>query len=740
MPETIQEIFKRKIVPVRFQTTMGLFGATTLGIGALMGAGIYVLIGLAVGHAGPSAWMSYVICGLVSFISVFMYGELARRVPVTGGGYAYAHNELGSFAGFMTGWLLAFGSIFACAMYALGFAFYVTSTLAQNLPGFMIKGIALLIVVLLTIINCCGTKGSDRILRFFTLGNLLVLLTLMLSSLPQTQTEMLKPLFPRGLAGIAEAIPIIYVSFFGYQLIANNAEEIRDARKTVPKAMILSMTVSLIFYVAIALVSVMVVPWQVLSRSNAPLVEVALKGIGRLGWFLVAIGGILAAGAALNSTLLSQSRQVFAMGRDGFLPPLLGRIHHTRRTPVAALWLGGLVTIIAVAFGNLTFIVKSANFCLIVSSLPVSLALAKLYKTSDPEKRPSFLRRCIPWAALIANLSLLLTFDTISIFVGLQLTGIGVLVFFFYSRKTAARFRAGTSIVLTDQKRPILKKGYRILIPLANPRTQKALFSISEALLEGRGGELMPLTVIEAYDQIDLSGALDKIDEPLRILDESTHSATTTHTKIRPILRVSRSLSRGIVDAAEEEGCSLIVMGYAGDEAARASQIMEEVLNLARTDTVLLKLRDEFSPKRIAVALGSSLNLPLMVRVAGAVADRFGGEITFLNILPSQYTPEQKTHADKVLVEAIKRHGSSALYQTQVVSADDPLTFLVRKSGDLDFLIVGTVKVGFLQRATVGTFSSQLVGSSKCSVAVVRVVPPVKKLVTVQGVSRETTS
>jgi APA family basic amino acid/polyamine antiporter len=739
MPETIQEIFKRKIVPVRFQASMSLLGATTLGVGALMGAGIYVLIGLAAGHAGPSAWLSYLLCGLLSFISVLMYGELARRVPVTGGGYAYAHHGLGSFAAFMTGWLLALGSIFACAMYALGFAFYITSILAQDLPGFMIKGIALLIVVLLTIINCFGTKGSDRILRFFTWGNLLVLLILILFSLPQAKTEMLKPLFPRGLTGMVEAIPIIYVSFFGYQLIANNAEEIRDATKTVPKAMILSMMVSLIFYVAIALISVMVVPWQVLSGSSAPLVEVALKGIGRLGWFLVAVGGILAAGAALNSTLLSQSRQIFAMGKDGFLPPLLGRIHHIHRTPVAALWLGGLTTIIAVAVGNLSFIVKSANFCLIVSSLPVSLALAKLYKTSAPEKRPSFLKRCIPWAALIANLSLLLTFDTISIFVGLQLTGIGVLIFFFYSRKPAARSRAGTSIVLTDRKKPILKKGYRILIPLANPKTQQALFSLSEALLEGRSGELMPLTVIEAYDQIDLSGALDEIDKPLQILDESAHSATTPHTRIRPILRVSRSLSRGIVDAAEEEGCSLIVMGYAGDDTGRSFQIMEEVLNLARTDTLLLKLKDAFSPRRIGVALGSSLNLPLMVRVAGALADRFSGEITFLNILPTQYTPEQKTHADKVLVEAIRKHGSRALYRSQVASADDPLTFLVEKSKDFDFLIVGTTKVGFLQRATVGTFSSQLVGSSHCSVAVVRVVPPVKKLIPSQGMSNKKT-
>lgn len=106
MTESLQEIFKRKIVPIGFERTMGLFGATTLGIGSLMGAGIYVLIGLAAGHAGPAAWIPYLACGLLSLLSVLVFGELSRRVPVTGGGYAFAYSALGSFWGFITGWLL----------------------------------------------------------------------------------------------------------------------------------------------------------------------------------------------------------------------------------------------------------------------------------------------------------------------------------------------------------------------------------------------------------------------------------------------------------------------------------------------------------------------------------------------------------------------------------------------------------------------------------------------------------
>jgi nucleotide-binding universal stress UspA family protein len=201
--------------------------------------------------------------------------------------------------------------------------------------------------------------------------------------------------------------------------------------------------------------------------------------------------------------------------------------------------------------------------------------------------------------------------------------------------------------------------------------------------------------------------------------------------KITPVVRVSRSLPKGIVHAAEEEGCNLIVMGYAGGESPESIQLMEEVINHARTNIILFKVKREFSPKRIAVSLGSSSNLNLIVKLAGALADRYAGDVTFLNILPTNYTAAQKAHSGKILVEAIKHHVAKALYRIEVASSDEPLEFLVERSSEFDLLIVGTTKVGLLERAVVGPFSSQIVMRSACSVAVVRVAPTVKKFLRV---------
>jgi amino acid transporter/nucleotide-binding universal stress UspA family protein len=590
------------------------------------------------------------------------------------------------------------------------------------------KGIALAVIALLTMLNCWGTKGGDKLQKVFTWGNLLVLLILIFFSIPEAETRLIKPMFPKGMDGVGGAIAIIYVSFFGYQLIANNAEEIADPTKTVPRAMLLSMIISLLFYVAVAIVSVMVIPWESLTTSKAPLVDVAVKGLGRIGWALVTLGGILASAAALNSTLLSQARQIFAMGKDRFLPTLLGRIHEVRRTPTAALWAGGLITAASVIFGDLAFIVKSANFCFLVSLLPISLSLRRFYAQSRSEEKPNLFMRRVPEMAFAANMILLLTIDWASIIFGLELTAVGLLIYFLYSRKRETRSRAGMSVVLTQEQNSRFHNVSRVLVPMANPQTQPALFGISEALLAAHGGEVVVLTVVEIPNQMDFYSALSTAEDSLEILERSSTFPKLERIKLKPVMRVSRNLAKGIIHAAEEEGCNLIVMGYAGEESPEAVQLMEEVLSHARTDTILLKQKGEFSPKRVGVSLGSSQNLNLIVRLAGALADRYGGEVTFLNILPQNYTPEQKSYSSRILVEAIQKHAAKALYRMELASSDEPLDFLVKRSLDFDLLIVGTTKVGLLERVAVGPFSSQIVSRSECSVAVVKVARKVKKL------------
>jgi nucleotide-binding universal stress UspA family protein len=386
---------------------------------------------------------------------------------------------------------------------------------------------------------------------------------------------------------------------------------------------------------------------------------------------------------------------------------------------------GGAVTAVAIAAGELEFIAKSANFCFITSLVAVSLALNKILKKSS--ERKALWKQALPIVALLTNLGLLFTLDWVSFFFGLNLLAVGCVFFFVYSRSRESRAKIGMSVILSDQKEPFLRWGSRILVPMANPQTQGALLSISQALLAAKGGEIVVLSVIAAPEQVDFYSALADSENSVEILEKSAQMKRSVNTRLRPLVRVSRSLARGIVDAAEEQGCDLIIMGYEGQEPNRSSSLVEELLRHSRTDLVLLKVRNRFDPKRIAVSVVGTENLELMVRLAGAAASQFGGTITFLNVLPEKYTAAQKAHTDRIFGDAIRKHRGTALYKTEVLASDDPLGVLVDRSSEFDLLIIGSSRVGLFEKLVVGAFAAHIVERSRCSVAVVRSIPPSRK-------------
>lgn len=732
MANDLREIFKKKIVPVTFERTMGLFGAVTIGVGALMGAGVYVLIGIASGAAGPAVWLSYVICGGLAFLTTLMYADFSKIVSKSGGGFVYAYDSLGSIGGFVTGWFLALGSIFACGLYAIGFADYFTALLGYDLERWVVIGIAIGLVLLSTFINAKGAD-SDSIQKILTWGNLCILLALIAFSTFKINMENYTPMYPKGIGGMGAAISIIYISFFGYQLIANNSDEIHHPTKTVPRAMILAMLISFAIYLLISVVSIGVISWDKLAESNAPLVLVAEKSFGGWGWIIISIGGVLAAASALNSTLLSQGRQIYAMGKNRFFPDALGKINEKNRTPQAALIAGGGLVVLVLSFLELEFIAKSANFCLLASLIPVSLALRKVYR-QDKSKRPKNLfKRHLPEITLVANFGLLLTLDWLSLTFGLQLALVGAVIFYFYSRKRETRSRSGMNIVL-DEKREtsFLLTGSRILVPMANPKTQRAIFNVSNAMLNQVNGEIVVLSVVKASKQTDFYSALSENDVSLDLLERSAEMAEMTNIPLKPLVRVSHSIAKGIVHAAQDQSCNLIIMGYAGRSSKGKSDLMHEVLHYANTDVIFLKLDDkkhEFEPQKIGVALGGRINLELMVDLAGALAKKFNGTITFISILPEEFTSKQKSNTDRTIIEAIQRHKTRTLYNAEIYSSSEPLDLLIKKSTEYDLLIVGTTKVGLFKDAVVGTFATQLAENASCHVAVVRVVGSAKKII-----------
>lgn len=724
MYEDIKGRLKQKSKPVEFKQTKGLLSATTLGLGSLMGAGLYVLVGIAAKEAGPSLWIAYAICGLLTFLSVLMFAELSRNLPISGGGYVYAYDQLGSFWGFIVGWHLAVGSMFACALYAVGFSSYALEFIPPSLKGeWSSTSLSVLIVAALVLVGLVGGKGGDRIQKIFTWGNLAILLILVVVALPASEPKNFTPSFPKGVAGIGSAISLIYISFFGYQLVANSAEETRNPTKTVPRAMKLSMFLALCFYVVVSVVSVAAVNWKVLSESEAPLALVAEKGFGRWGVVIVGIGGILASISALNGTLLSQGRQIYAMGRDRLLPEVVGRISEKNRIPTMAVLAGGAGTILAIVLADLSFIAKAANFSLLFSMLPISFALRRIQKVKNSNERKfTIYQRAVPIAALLANGGLLLTLDWYSLMFGGTIVTAGCLMFFGYSYSSEKRGKAGFSVSLSDSDNPfdLLNLGERILVPMANPRTQQALFSISHALLPPEGGEIVVLNVFQSANPRQALQSTQSSLEAVRVIERAIELADKKDVTFRPVVRAAKSLAEGIRHAVIEERARLLVMGWSAKEDSSPSKLLEDVISRVKTNSIFLKLDEDASLKRVGVSLGGTGNLPLMVRLASRVAEQYGGEVTYINVVPEYFDKEHLRHARRIQVEAIGRHTSMVPFHTEVLRSDNPFEALVARSKSIDLLVVGAAHAMRFDTNIVGGFSSMIADKAHCSVIIVR--------------------
>ncbi len=732
MPQDIQEIFSRKIKPLNFERTMGLFGATTIGVGALMGAGIYVLIGAAAGVAGPSVILTYFITGVLAFVTTLMYAELGRIIPRSGGGYTYSYKILGSIGGFTSGWFLALGSIFACGLYAIGFAEYTISILGIDVPGYVAKFVAVGVTLFLAFLNVLSSgKKKLNLQSWIIWGNVGVLLLLIVFSAFHAKVQNIHPLLPNGFDGTLAAISLIYISFFGYQMIANNADEIKEPEKTVPKAMKLSMLISIGLNLLIAVAAVMTVPWHELVASHAPLVLVANKSFGGRGWLLISLGGIMASLGALSSTMVSQSRQIFEMGKDRFFPDFLGKLNAKTKQPKTALLFGAAFVSVILLSADLTFIAKAANFSLLVSMLPVSLALRKIYRKNPDIKPKAKWKNLLPEVTLIINIGLLLTMGIVSLAFGQQLLVVGAAIYFFYSRKREMRHRGGVNIILEEERGFSFFTRNTLLVPMSNPETQKSLLMLSNTLMAKRGGNIIVLAVKDVPKGKDFYEALSGANESLEVIKRGVELAKLSNIKMTPIIRAAHNVARGIVQAGESENSNLIIMGFPRRKTPGKPSILSQVMKMSVTDIVVMNLKTDvgkFNPRKIALYVKSSTDLNLMLNCATAVAEKRDARIILLKFLPAKYSKRQKQRADKLIVEAIENFNSSALYDISLIPTDHPKEEILKYSTKVDLLIISAERGIKTAKSIEESDSFRISEQADCSVLMVKSVSKMKKL------------
>ncbi len=429
---------------VELKRTLGLWPAASVSIGAIIGAGIFVLIGVASGYAGPAMILAFFVAGLASLFTALSAGELSSFITEAGGSYIYTHHAFGRFWGYLVGWMQTADYIIGSAAVAIGFAAYFAYFV--NIPPkteiIIVVGVGLsLAVILLNMKGMQEAAGANSILVSLKIVALIIFIGVGAMFLFSHGTSgNYTPFFPNGIGGMLNGAAIIFFAFVGFNTVTVIAEEVVDPEKNVPRALLLSFFVSLVLYLGVSSVALGLLNWQVLSSSSAPL-EAAMAVATNNFYILkyLSLAALFATASVVLSNVFGGSRALFAMARQGVLPHRLAIISSTS-IPIYAVVVTGLVVagIVIASGGDLGILAQIFNFGTLLTYFFINLSLIELRHKMPDVPRPFRvpLYPVVPILGLFSCILLVAYLQRTALIFGIIWITVGILLFELKGRHT----------------------------------------------------------------------------------------------------------------------------------------------------------------------------------------------------------------------------------------------------------------------------------------------------------------
>ena len=423
----------------KLKPTLGLWSATAINVGAIIGGGIFVVTGIAAGAAGSAFVVSMVISAVIALFTALSFAQLTTWQPVEGSGYEYVRQLVSPFAGFLAGWMWMIGNTFGGAAVSLGFAFY----LATAFPGLPVNVVAALVCLGFTALNFVGLRQSALLNNVLVVVKLAVLGFFVVFGLTHVNNVNFLPFQPFS-SGVLFGAYFIFFAFGGFARATVIAEEVKDAKRNVARAVILSLAISTAVYILVGVVAVGLVGSSSLAASNSPLTFAIGATGSSLAMQVVSAGGLVATASVLLTAVLGVSRMAFSMARRNDLPKVLRLISVRFGTPYVSIWIVGVVMALLVLFLDLTGVVVVSTFALLFWYVLVNLAAFRL----KCEKR-----LCPRWLPVL-GLSTCLVLLGVVFFVApfAMIAGVACLlvgaVFYIFRRKLRKRTETKTTAIV----------------------------------------------------------------------------------------------------------------------------------------------------------------------------------------------------------------------------------------------------------------------------------------------------
>lgn len=458
----MKEIFKVKSISSLIEETKGEnslkkslrpFELVLLGIGAIVGTGIFVITGIAAANfSGPALIFSFLFAGIACILAAFSYAEFASIVPVSGSAYTYSYAALGEVWAWIIGWDLILEYVVAVSSVAIGWSGYATqllSNLGIHLPAQLVNppmngGIinlpAVVILFLVVVLLGLGANQSAKLNNVIVFIKLAVIFLFILLASKHIKPANYIPFMPYGWNGVVKGAAYVFYAYLGFDAVSTAAEEVKNPQKDLPKGIIGSLIVCTVLYIVVSFLLTGIVPYYSLKNTSAP-VAYALEQIGySWGASLVSVGAICGITSVIIVMTYGASRIIFAMSRDGLLPKKIGAVNHKTKTPVASTFLIGISTALIAGFLPLDVVSELTNIGTLAAFIIVSIGVIVLRKRR-PELKRSFRCPFVPVLPIISALTcffLMIQLNDVTKIRFLIWLVIGLVIYFTYSRKHSA--------------------------------------------------------------------------------------------------------------------------------------------------------------------------------------------------------------------------------------------------------------------------------------------------------------
>jgi len=741
---------ERKIT-TELSRELTLFHITMMGVGMMIGAGVFLGIGNAIHVAGPGGViLTFTLNGLLGLFTAMSYAELSSAVPKAGGAYNFARIAFGKGVSFLAGWMEWFASSVAGSVYSLTFSIYTLHYFEQlgllewiPLPGYISeKVLAVIIAAIFIYINYRGASETGKTGAIFTLGQTLMLGFIGIIGVgvviaDPSRLANFEPFMPHGWSKLLITMGFTYVAFEGFEVIAQAGDETIEPRKNIPKAMLYSILIVVTTYILVSFAAIISVkagspgvtgaPWEWIGGFREKGFGMAVARLMPLGSFIVTLTVIFASTSALNATIYSATRVSYALGRDNMLPSFFSKISKKQRTPYFALIFTSLIVISVASFLPTMDVASSASIMFLFLFFTVNISVIKIRRHMADELNYGYIMPFFPVIPILA-----ITFQAILAVWLIHMSwlawivaplwiGSGVALYHLYSKKHAVTTH-DEIVVLEEEKAPELKK-YRVMVPVANPNNALSLVVNTLKMSRAKDAQVELLHMVPIPEQVPLSDA----DKYMLVGKEAITEAMLYLEPQFPItstIRYCRNAARGIIMATREKKTDLLILGWSGNKSYRKSFIfgstIDPVIDNAPCNVVVFKDCNKSEYQNILVPFAGGPNGALAFEIASILVEPRRGKIVPLNVAK----PGAKTHdIDSFLDAAVKmRDLSRNMFQSKYIISKNFIEAIANEAneGNYDLVIVGASRESILKQLVQGSFPREIARRCKKPLAMVK--------------------